>query len=284
MIYFTDSEIDNLITEDVPHYDITTSLLRLGSQLAKIQFSTRHETVVCGIEEVLKIFSKFNITPTLISPSGDHLEKKVKFLEAEGLAKHIHLVWRSSTNLMEYASGIATRTKMLVDKVRTINSEVEIATTRKTIPYTRKIATKAVKSGGGSIHRLGLSESVMIYNNHYKFIGGFDGLKSRIEQIHNQIHGKTITVEVKNEEDAFALIDAKMDVLQLDKLSPDVLKTLIPKLKKKNPTVKIAVTGGINIDNCADFARTGANILVTSWPYYAHPADFNVNIEPIYDF
>lgn len=284
MIYFTDSEIDALITEDIPFHDLTTGLLKLGSQPAKIQFSTRHDTVVCCTEEVLKIFSKFNIQPTLITQSGEHLEKGVKFLEAEGLAKHIHMVWRSSSNLLEYASGIATRTHLLVEKVQQINPDIEVATTRKTIPYTRKIATKAVHAGGGAIHRLGLSESILIFDNHYKFIGGLDGLITKLGSLRKKQSGKTIMVEVKSSTDAHLVINADFDILQFDKLVPEEVKKLIPELKKKNPKIKYAISGGLREDNITEYAECGADILVTSWPYFAHPADFNINIEPIYDF
>lgn len=284
MIYFTDQEIDTLITEDVPYFDLTTSLLKLGSQPAKIQFSTRHETVICGTEEVLKIFAKFSIQPTLITPSGDRIGSGVKFFEAEGLAKHVHTIWRSITNLMEYASGIATRTRLLVEKAREINPHIVIATTRKTSPYSRKIAVKAVYAGGAGIHRLGLSESVVIFGNHYKFLGGLDGIKSKLEQMQDNIGGKTIVLEVKSAEDALAMADAHINVLQLDHIKPDELQGLVPKIKEISPNLKIAAAGGIREENIESYASSGVDILVSSWPYFGRPADFKVAIEPIYDY
>ena len=78
MIYFTDKEIDELLSEDIPYFDLTTSILKLENKPAKIQIFTREDTVVCCTEEVLKIFSKLNIQATLFTPSGEYIEKDVK--------------------------------------------------------------------------------------------------------------------------------------------------------------------------------------------------------------
>ena len=163
MIYFTDSEIEALITEDVPYYDLTTALLKLENKPAKIQFATTEDTVICCTEEVLKMFSKLSIHLTLFTPSGEFIEKGVKFLEGEGLSKNIHAVWRVSENLLSFASGIATRTRKLVDSAAEVNPDIVIGTSRKIIPYTKKVAVKAVQAGGASVHRLGLSESILVF-------------------------------------------------------------------------------------------------------------------------
>ena len=142
MIYFTDKEIDELLIEDVPYFDLTTSILRLENKPAKIQFFTREDTLVCCTEEVMKIFGKVGIQVTLFTPSGEFIEKGIKFFEGEGLAKNIQAVMRASENLIGYASGIATRTRKLITKAREINPSVIVATTRKTIPYTKKDCDK----------------------------------------------------------------------------------------------------------------------------------------------
>lgn len=182
MIYFTDQEIDQLLMEDVQYFDLTTSLLRLENKVAKIQISTRESTVVCGTEEVMKIFIRTGIQTTLFTPSGEHLGKEVKFLEGEGLSGNLFAISRTVENLLRYASGIATRTRLLLEKAHEVNKDISIVTTRKTIPGTRKIAIKAVKAGGATIHRLGLSESILVYKNHYAFLGGPEHLAKRIRE------------------------------------------------------------------------------------------------------
>ena len=283
MIYFTDQEIDQLMTEDVPFFDLTTSLLKLENKPAKIQVTTRESTVVCCTEEVIKIFSKTGIQTTLFTPSGEHLSENVKFLEGEGLSGTLFTLSRTIENLLRYASGIATRTRLLVEKAQEANPGIVVSTTRKIIPYTRKIAIKAVKAGGATIHRFGLSESILVYKNHYNFLGGLENLEKRIREQKVRAGGKSVTVEVNTPEDALRLAGTGIDVIQLDKFSPDDIGKLRKEINKINPGIKLAAAGEIVLQNIRDYALSGADILVTSWPYHGEPADMTIQIQPIYD-
>jgi molybdenum transport protein len=283
MTYFTDKEIDDLLIEDIPYFDLTTSLLRLENKPAKIQFFTREDTVLCCTEEVMKIFNKIGIQTTLFTPSGEFIEKGIKFFEGEGLTKNVQAVMLACENLLGFASGIATRTRLLIDKAREINPAVIVATTRKTIPYTKKIAIKAVTAGGAAFHRLGLSESILVFDNHYSFLGGLGNLEKRIKEQKNHISGKIITIEVKNAADALLIANAGIDIIQLDRLDYKEIKVLKKEINALNPAIKIAVTGNITFDNIEEYTNTGADILVTSWPYFGEPSDFMVTIAPIFD-
>jgi molybdenum transport protein len=283
MVYFTDQEIDQLLMEDVQYFDMTTSLLRLENKPAKMQISTRESTVVCCTEEVMKIFNRTGIQTTLFTPSGEYLEKEVKFLEGEGLSGTLLAISRTVENILRYASGIATRTRLLVEKAQAINRGIMIATTRKTIPNTRKIAIKAVKAGGATIHRFGLSESILVYKNHYNFLGGPENLEKRIRDQKTQTGGKSITVEVETLEDAMKIAKSGIDVIQLDKFTVGDIKKFRKEINKLNPAIKLAAAGNITLKNVQDYATSGADILVTSWPYYGEPADMTVSIQPIFD-
>lgn len=280
MIFFSDEELDRLIAEDVPYYDMTTRVAKFGSRIARMQFYTTEPTVICCTEEILRFFSKLNITPTLITLSGEFIEKDIKFLEAEGLAKHFHTLWRVSANLLEFASGIATRTRMIVEAAKQVNPNIIVTATRKTIPYTRKIAAKAVIVGGGNLNRLSLSENILIFKNHYNFFGGLNGLISRIEGIKNESAGKPIAIEAKSAEDALLLCTLPIDVIQIDNLPPKELDVLIKEIRKVNADIRIAAAGGITLENVVEYAQTGVNILVTSFPNHCKPASFKIDIEP----
>ncbi len=284
MIYFTDKEIDELLAEDVPYFDITTSILKLENKPAKIQIATRENTVVCCTEEVVKIFSKLTIQPTLFTNSGEYIEKDVKFLEGEGLSKNIHACWRTCENILCYASGIATRTRILVDLAKESNPDIQILTTRETIPYTKKIATKAVMAGGASIHRLGLSESILIYDNHYSFLGGLDNLESRLNEQKSLIANKNITVEVKNPDDALKVAKTDIDIIILNRFDVARIEELRNEINKINPRIKLAASGGITDENVKEYASSGVNMLISSWPYYADPSYLSVSITPIFDY
>jgi molybdenum transport protein len=283
MIYFTDKEIDELLSEDVPYFDITTSILKLENKPAKIQIATRENTVVCCTEEVLKIFSKLNIQVTLFTPSGEYIEKGVKFLEGEGLSKNIHAAWRTCESILGFASGIATRTRELVEKARESNPNIQILTTRQTIPFTKKISIKAVMAGGASVHRLGLSESILVFDNHYSFLGSLENLEARINEQKSLIADKRVTVEVKNESDAMKVAETDIDTIILNRFDVNQIKELKKEIHKKNPKIKLAVSGGITGDNVIEYAESGADMLIASWPYYANPSDLAVTITPFYD-
>jgi len=283
MIYFTEQEIEQLIMEDVQYVDLTTSLLKLENKPAKIQISTRESTVVCCTEEVMKIFQRTGIQTTLFTPSGEHLEKDVKFLEGEGLSGNLFAIARTVENLLRYASGIATRTRLLIEKAQVVNKNIILATTRKTIPSTRKIAIKAVKAGGAAIHRFGLSESILVYRDHYRFLGGLDNLAKRIMERRLQAGGKPITVEALTADDAIKIATAGIDRIQLDQFTPADIKKLRKDLDRINPEIRLAAAGDITLKNVQDFAVSGADILITSWPYYGEPSEMAISIQPIYE-
>lgn len=283
MIYFTDQEIDQLLSEDVQYFDLTTSLLRLENKPAKICFTTRESTVICGSEEVMKVFQRTNIQTTLFTPSGEHLEKDVKFLEGEGLSGTLFAISRTVENMLRYASGIATRTRMLVEKAHEVNKDIVVSTTRKTIPGTRKLAVKAVHAGGASIHRLGLSESILVFRDHRSFLGGMENLEKRLKERKSLAGGKPIAVEVESFEDALKIARAGADIIQLDRFAPGDIRKLKKEVVKFNPAVRLAAAGNITLKNIQDYAASGADMVVTSWPYYGEPADMTVCIQPIYE-
>jgi molybdenum transport protein len=281
MIFFSDEELDRLIAEDVPYYDMTTRIAKFGSRIARMQFYTTEPTVICCTEEIMRFFSKLSITPTLMTLSGEYIEKDIKFLEAEGLAKHFHTIWRVSANLLEFASGIATRTRLIVEAAKEVNPNIIVTATRKTIPYTRKIAAKAVLVGGGNLNRLSLSENILLFKNHYNFFGGLNGLISRIEAIKSESAGKPIAVEAKTAEDALRLCMLPIDVIQIDNLLPDELAPLVKEIKGNNQSIRIAAAGGITLENVEEYTKTGVDILITSFPNHCKPANFKIDIEPI---
>ena len=158
----SDLLLERLMEEDVPYGDLTTRILGISHMPGKIVFRTREPTVLCATEEAAGILRKFGAEIRHLTPSGEHLHAGVDFLEAEGTASALHAGWRLSLNLLEHISGIATRTRRIVDIARKVNPGVSIATTRKSYPGLKKLAIKAVECGGACPHRLGLSESILL--------------------------------------------------------------------------------------------------------------------------
>lgn len=257
---------------------MTTHALGIGDRPGNISFSTRHQTTLCCTEEVVTIFKQVGIEVTSMLPTGYQAENGVTFLVAAGNLRSLHLAWKTTQNLLEYACGIATKTHQLVQLAQSVNPDVMLYTTRKSIPGTKPISVKAILAGGAYPHRLGLSETVLIFEQHLNFIGGINGLCQQLPQLKNKVKEKRILVEVKDISEALQLAEAKVDGVQFDKVGIEALKQIIPQLKSIHPTMLILAAGGINQNNIQDYALTGVDGLVLTAPYYAHPADIDVKI------
>lgn len=279
-MYISDETIDRFIKEDVPYIDLTTLVLGIGGQKGKIQFFSREDAVLCGTEEVVRIFNKLNINVTKTYASGSLIKKNETFLEGEGTAESLHIAWKISQNIIDYSSGIATKTKKLVDKVNNINPNISVITTRKNIPGTKELAIKAVISGGGFPHRLGLSETILIFRQHLNFLGGINELTEILRKVKSKAYEKKVIVEVEDLENAVRLCKSGVDGLQFDKLPCDTLKRNVDIIRDINPSIVILAAGGINENNVEDYAKTGVNSIVTTSVYYAKPIDIGCKIEP----
>ena len=280
-MYITDETIEKFIKEDVPYFDLTTTLLGIGKEEGIIRYTTREDAVLCGTEEVCRIFTKLGIEPIESKQSGTWICKGETFLAAKGLVESLHTAWRLTMNILEYTSGIATRTKRLLDAARTVNSDIELLSTRKLFPGTKELSIKAVLAGGGMPHRLGLSETILVFKQHMNFIGGIESFLCNYQKLKQHACDKSIIVEVDTLENAQLLSRAGVDGIQLDKLPPSELKSVVDEIRNINPNVKIIATGGINENNVKEYAKTGVDALSTSSVYFGKPIDIGVTIDKL---
>ena len=281
MLFYTRDELEKLVREDVPYLDLTTFLLEIGSQKGEISYSFRHDAVVCGTEEAVEIFKLFNIEVVHFVPSGTFVKSKEPFLKGKGSAENLHIVWKAVQTLIEYASGIATRTFKLVSLAIQGNPKVAVVTTRKHFPGTKKLSIKAILAGGALPHRLGLSETILVFQEHLNFLGGYQEFFKVLPSIKTKVPEKKIVLEVKDLETALLALKHPVDVLQLDKFPIPQIKTVVEEAKKLKNPVKIAAAGGINENNIKEVAETGVDIIVLSSAYFGKPADVKVNLKPI---
>jgi molybdenum transport protein len=226
------------------------------------------------------MLERVGLTSVLHHGSGDRIAAGTVFLEGRGSAAGIHLAWKVSQTLVEYASGIATRTRRIVEAARAEAPDIAVACTRKNFPGTKEISVKAVLAGGAQMHRLGLSETLLVFPEHAVFLGDapdYHGLKRRHPE-------KKLVVEVSSVEAALAAAEAGADVLQLEKLPPEAVADVVRLVSVLPSRPLVAAAGGINETNAAAYAATGCAVLVTSAPYFSGPMDVKVVIFPIEDF
>lgn len=274
----SDAAIAQLIEEDVPYFDLTTLGLGIGKQPGEIEFHSRHPMVVCATEEAARVLEQCGATVLSQVESSTTVAEKQLILKATGSAEALHIAWRIALNLLEYASGIATRTNNLVKAAHQVNPSVGIVGTRKVFPGTRALSMKAILAGGAIPHRLGLSESILIFKEHLTYLGGMSGLLECLPALKQRFQEHKIAMEVETIANAWAIAQAGVDMIQFDKVSCADLKPVVPSLKNQYPRIKLAVAGGITLDNVQEYASTGVDLLVTSFPYFGKPADIGVKM------
>ncbi len=274
----TDNELDQLIREDVPYYDLTSMALGLSGQSGSMQFLTRHQTIICGTEEAARISEKCGLKVSSILDSGTVLEAGRVFMEVHGQADDLHKAWKVALNILEHTSGIATRTGKIVKAVKEVNEKANVVTTRKVFPGTKALSVKGVLSGGAMLHRLGLSETVLLFKHHLTFAGGLERLREKMPRLRQLCMEQKLSIEAESGEDAMKMAELGFDIIQFDKLSPENLAPIISELKSQYPNLQFAAAGGINADNAGAYARAGAELIVTTWPYFGKPADIGVKM------
>lgn len=280
-MYISDEILDRFIREDAPYLDLTTHLLDIGQKSGTISFASREKGILCGTEEAARIMQKLGLAIRLMLPSGTALIPGQPFLQAEGTASCLHLAWKISLNILEYSSGIASRTRSLLDKARAVNPQINVLSTRKMFPGTRELSVKAVIAGGGLPHRLGLSESILVFDQHTRFLSGLPELAQLMPRLRQQACEKKVIVEVTELDEALMMAKAGTDGLQFDKVPPAELKHYVLEIRKQYPDLLLLGAGGINDTNAADYAASGIDAIVTTSMYFGRPLDIKATIMPL---
>lgn len=281
MIYFTEADIDRMLEDDAPVGDATSWALELHKYIGQIRYLARHKMVVSGTEEAARIYSKVGLKISMVVPSGTYVDEGTILIEATGKASDIHMAWKAGSAMVEFASGIATRTHELVTAAKKEKPDIMVAGTRKHPPYLKKVALKALMAGGGIPHRTGLSDTILLFDEHQKFIPDNVSKQERIKKIKAIQKEKKVVAEAHTISEAMELTEAGADCIQVDKFSVTDFRSCVVKCKAINPNITLLAAGQVNSDNAAHYAKAGADVLVTSWIYFGKPADIKVLIDKI---
>ena len=266
----TDEQLLKLLHDDVPFGDFTTELLLTADKPVQITFAARQDMTVCCVEEAARLFELCGATSELLVSSGHSVTKGSVLLKATGRTDALFAVWKVTQILVEWASGVASATRALVDAA----GSVPVACTRKQTPGTKALSVKAVKAGGGVIHRLGLSETILLFAEHRQFLA--ETPAAILQRLKTQAPEHRRVVEVHDLDDARLWAKTGAEVLQMDKFSLDDVRACAAFCRENNLSVTLAAAGGVNAKNAADYVAAGAGLLVTSAPYHAEPKDVQV--------
>lgn len=166
MFNLTTSELEKYIQDDLPYFDLTTSLQNCNNAIAQIEVYTREDIIVSCSEEASKIAELLNCKVDFFEKSKNKIEKDGTILRFSGLYEDIHKAWRLTQILLEYSCKISTYAYQMKEKIEKINPFCELLTTRKTFPFSKRFCIKAAFCGGAMPHRLNLSETVLYFEGH----------------------------------------------------------------------------------------------------------------------
>ncbi len=282
MIFFQTHEIEAWINEDAPLVDLTSHLLGIDAQPCELTIRTRHRTRLTMMEEVARIFEILGANVGQVIQSGQDVESGTTILQVTGRADALHRGWKVAMNLLEYLCGVATHTAKMVKEVKAVN-DIPLLVTRKHIPGMKKPMTKAILNGGAHPHRLGLSETILVFENHFNVIGGRKYIAEALPAMQSAACEKKISIECDTLEQAMQAAQAGADLIQFDKIPVDELIEWNAHLKKSFPLLKVIIAGGVTIENVQDYAKSGVDGIVLSSVYHAKPADLGVTILPLED-
>ncbi len=280
MVVFPEARIDYFISEDVPYLDLTSEVLGVADQAGEMEYYTREECVLAGTDVVRRIARNLGCEVVAVRFDGDRIAAGESFMTLRGPASALHQVWKVGLNTFDHLSAVATKTRQMVDAAHEANPRCEILTTRKSMPGAKDLLTAAVRAGGAWPHRLGLSETVLVFDHHIAFLGGFDAFVERLPEIKRRCVEKKLFVEA-GEEQARILARAGVDGIQFDKVPVERLASLVEELRAIDPHLTLIAAGGINPGNAAAYAATGVDGLATTAPFSAKPLDMSVRMRPV---
>ncbi len=273
-----DGVLDALLAEDIPYGDLTTRSLGIGPLPGAMTFAARVPMVACCTEEAARILASLGCAAKPLCPSGRFAAAGTPLLEATGTAEALLAGWKVAQTLIEWTSGVATAVRAIIDAARAVDPAIVVACTRKAVPGTRALSAKAICVAGATMHRCGLSDTILLFPEHRAF-GNGDVLARQVRDLRQRNPERSIVVEVKTIGEALVARASGANVLQLEKFPPAEVARLTASLAEDDgPQPVIAAAGGITAANAADYARAGAHVLVTSSPYTAKPADVQVTI------
>lgn len=281
-VLFGTDELDGWLHEDIGYFDLTSAVLEIGDRPARIAWKARGSVVAACTEEIVRLLAQRQVVQIRHAASGTVLQAGDVLIEAEGPAQALLDVWKVGQNLLEYACGVATRTHDLMRAVHAVDPRVGVLTTRKHPPGLRRVAIKATRAGGAWPHRLGLSETVVVFPQHRALLpeGGWASIRETLTRNAPGLAEKKIVIEAATLEEAELAVQAGADVIQFDKVMPEQLAPWCTHLRNRWPHLKILAAGGIRHDNVTGYAASGVDALVTSSLYYGAPADIGVTLAP----
>ena len=243
--------------------DLTAGLLPATAQVSGVLMS-RSLGILAGTACAAEAFRQVDpdVKVVWLASDGQRVAKKGTIAEISGKLASICTAERTALNFLTHLSGIASHTRRFVDIAAIAEQKIEILDTRKTTPGLRAFEKAAVRAGGGRNHRFGLSDLIMLKDNHLTVLDIAEAV-STARQRHPHLK---VQVECDTIEQARQALEAGADALLLDNMAPETITEIAAvnrSLRPDNPAY-LEISGGITLDNISNYLDLGANAISTS--------------------
>ena len=253
-----DELLKNYLNEDIGRADLSAEGIFRGERV-KAVIKAKEDGILAGLPFAVRVFKLLDGNLRFSSPLREGMEFKKGdiLLEVEGNAKAILMGERVALNILQRLSGIATKTRKMVEKIRDL--PVRLLDTRKTTPGFRLFEKYAVKVGGGENHRFALYDMVMIKDNHIKVAGGVEEAIRRVRELIPPVY--KVEVEVSDFEELLKVLHLPVDIVMLDNFSVEDAREAVKIIRKTGKPFEIEISGGIKENNIREYALTGVDYI-----------------------
>jgi nicotinate-nucleotide pyrophosphorylase (carboxylating) len=263
------------LREDIGRGDATAEATVNGSARARGVIVAKAPLVVAGLGIAEASFRQLDADTVFHVRWGDgsRCEPGETVAEVTGQARALLTAERTALNFLQRLSGIATLTARFVDAAA---NRIVILDTRKTTPTLRALEKYAVRCGGGTNHRAGLDDAILIKDNHKRLAGGV-GAAVRLAMA--AASGLTVEVEVETLEELDEALTAGATSILLDNFSTYDIRRAVTQVAGR---ARLEISGGVTIDRVAELATTGADVVsVGALTHSAPAADLSFEVEPL---
>ena len=257
------------LLEDLAHgSDLTTDAIVPSDLRTMARIVSRADGVVAGLDASLLAFELLepgSVRTDVDVADGQSVRAGATIATLDGPARILLTGERTMLNLLSRLCGIATATRRLVEAIA--GTRAHVVDTRKTTPGLRVLEKYAVRCGGGSNHRFGLDDAVLIKDNHLALAGSVHEAVARVKA--HAGHMVKIEIEVDTLEQLREALREPIDAVLLDNMNPDVLREAV---RIVDGTVLTEASGGIRPETIAAVAATGVDLISVGWLTHGAPA------------
>jgi nicotinate-nucleotide pyrophosphorylase (carboxylating) len=282
------------LEEDIGTGDATTSAVVPPRATARAKILARQTLVCAGLSIAEKVFRVLDpeVRVTFPHNDGSFVEPGAEIVQINGSARPILNGERTALNFLAHLCGIATVTKRFVEQLA--GTRTRIRDTRKTTPGLRSLEKYAVKTGGGTNHRFGLYDAILLKENHIALAGG---IKAALDKAHTYVSPKVpapraasaydaagldpevvgpgplpVQIEVRNQREMLEALGAGAESVLLDNMPVERAAECVKMARGMRPECVIEISGGVTLDNARAYAETGADFLSSGMLTHSAPA------------